>query len=204
VERPRPCARGVELVDRTTSGGIMGETVLSPEEEERRRIGGQREYERKRQAERGRTDPTRGRTDPTRGRTDPTRGRTDPTRGRTDPTRGRTDPTRGRTDPTRGIGLGSSGPGGTAADIFQGAVSLGGHLIVAFVAPVSASCDGAASRTSSRAEKLAADAEAEWVAILESIRRRKSPPVPAPGPEKPHSDSPVQTTLPAVTRSQGE
>src|SRR5258705_11273995 len=74
-----------------------------------------------------------------RGRTDPDRGRTDPDRGRTDPDRGRTDPDRGRTGPDRGFGIGGPRTDRAVGDFVRAAGSLGGHLIVAFVAPISAS-----------------------------------------------------------------
>jgi hypothetical protein len=57
-------------------------------------------------------------------------------RGKTDPDRGKTDPDRGKTDPDRGMG---SGPPYVAADIFRRAAGLGGHLVVAFIAPVGSS-----------------------------------------------------------------
>jgi hypothetical protein len=59
------------------------------------------------------------------------RGKTDPDRGKTDPDRGKTDPDRGKTDPDRGMGV--------TADIFRRAAGLGGHLVVAFIAPVGSS-----------------------------------------------------------------
>ena len=74
-----------------------------------------------------------------RGRTDTDRGRTDTDRGRTDTDRGRTDTDRGRTDTDRGFGVGGPGTDRAVGDIFHTAASLGGHLIVAMVAPISAS-----------------------------------------------------------------
>ena len=81
----------------------------------------------------------RGRTDTDRGRTDTDRGRTDTDRGRTDTDRGRTDTDRGRTDTDRGFGIGGPGTNRAVGDILHVAASLGGHLIVAMVTPISAS-----------------------------------------------------------------
>jgi len=81
----------------------------------------------------------RGRTDTDRGRTDTDRGRTDTDRGRTDTDRGRTDTDRGRTDTDRGFGIGGPCTNRAVGDILHVAASLGGHLIVAMVTPISAS-----------------------------------------------------------------
>lgn len=117
------------------------------------RIARQRAFARKRDE--------KGRTDLLRGRTDLLRGRTDLLRGRTDLLRGRTDLTRGRTDLLRGAGHAA------ATDIFRQAVGLGGHLIVKFVAPVSASPGQPGFHPAaalSRADRLSADADAELAA----------------------------------------
>jgi hypothetical protein len=146
------------------------------DEQEQKRVAQQQEFERKRLAERGRTDPERGKTDPERGKTDPERG---------------------KTDPERGMGLGDFPPERVAADIFRGAASLGGHLVVAFVAPVSASSRNSRSRPAngfSTAEGLAAAAQAEWADNLERIRQQRKKKAAAPQPETAGSDeAPART-----------
>jgi hypothetical protein len=117
---------------------------------EKDRITGQREHERKRQDERGTTDVLRGTSDVLRGTTDVLRGTTDVLRGTTDVLRGTTDVLRGR-------------GADAAADIFRAATGLGGHLIVAFVAPVSASSANTGCRPvdlTSPGAKLSAKADA--------------------------------------------
>jgi|SRR5687767_14328582 len=151
--------------------------------DDKERIDKQRAFERKRLDERGRTDLSRGRTDLSRGRTDLSRGRTDLSRG--------------RTDLSRGSGAGGVTPEGVATDIFRGAASLGGHLVVAFIAPVSPSSGGSRSLPDgdlSAAEALAAAAQAEWADLLELIReKRKTKANEPPQPAAPDPDqAPVQ------------
>jgi hypothetical protein len=113
------------------------------EEDEKARIEGQQALERKRQDERGGTDLLRGGTDLLRGGTDLLRGGTDLLRGATDLLRG-------------------TGPQ-AATDIFRAAAGLGGHLIVAFVAPVSGSSANTGCQSAdpiSPAAKLSATAKA--------------------------------------------
>jgi hypothetical protein len=90
------------------------------------------------------------------------RGRTILDRGRTILDRGRTILDRGRTILKRGAGVRHVTGEDAAADIFRRAASLGGHLVVAFVAPVSASSGSSRSLPdddSSGAAALAAVAQ---------------------------------------------
>ena len=107
----------------------------------------QQMFAKARQAERGDYDPDRGDYDPDRGDYDPDRGDYDPDRGDYDPDRGDYDPDRGG-----GLGIGSASARASrvATDIFRRAASIGGHLIVAFVAPV-----GAAATSRARDSGLA-------------------------------------------------
>jgi hypothetical protein len=66
------------------------------------------------------------------------RGGDEVDRGGDEVDRGGDEVDRGGDEVDRGRRLFASGPSRVAADIFERAINLGGHLIVAFVAPVSA------------------------------------------------------------------
>jgi len=73
----------------------------------------------------------------------------------------------------RGGSLGLT-PDQTAADIFEMAAGLGGHLVVAFVAPISAASRSPrrASAVDSAADVLAAAARAAFERVLEKSSQR--------------------------------
>jgi hypothetical protein len=113
-----------------------------------------------------------------RGDYDPDRGDYDPDRGDYDPDRGDYDPDRGDYDPDRGAGLGGAAgaqAGRVATDIFRRASSIGGHLIVAFVAPISSSTTSRRrSRTrASASEAAAAAASTQLAALMEQLRQSR-------------------------------
>ncbi len=95
--------------------------------EEQERIAEQQKFERKRQGERGGPDLLRGGPDLLRGALELL------LRGGPDLLRGGPDLLRGGPDLLRGMGF------QVASDIFRAAAGLGGHLIVALVAPISGS-----------------------------------------------------------------
>jgi hypothetical protein len=101
-------------------------------------------------------------------------------RGDDDPLRGDDDPLRGDDDPLRGGGPGD-GPSAVAADIFGRAVGLGGHLIVAFVAPVGAISRGRQRRSVVRffaPETVAEKAKAVVSQLLASAEAARVTPAP--------------------------
>lgn len=124
-----------------------------------------------REAERGDYDADRGDYDADRGDYDADRGDYDADRGDYDADRGDYDADRG------GLGVGAPGAHASrvASDIFRRAASIGGHLIVAFVAPINSST---ASRRRSRTRASSSEAEAaaagaQVAALMEQIRQSR-------------------------------
>jgi hypothetical protein len=96
------------------------------------------------------------------------RGKDDPDRGKDDPDRGKDDPDRGKDDPDRGLVTNGHGPR-QLADIFQRAAGIGGHLVVAFVAPIAASPRRPNGRYDARASDVAVAAQAEVDALRDQL-----------------------------------
>jgi hypothetical protein len=128
------------------------------------------------------------------------RGDYEPERGDYEPERGDYEPERGDYEPERGsLGPGMAGARAhqVATDIFRRAAGLGGHLVVAFVAPIGASATMSRPRVSTRAsssEAQAAAARAHVAELIEQFKQartkvRQQPPV----SPKPASDAHVTT-----------
>jgi hypothetical protein len=137
----------------------------------------QRRFAEAREAERGDYDADRGDYDADRGDYDADRGDYDADRGDYDADRG------------GGLDIGRSGAQASrvATDIFRRAASIGGHLIVAFVAPVGATpAPRRRLRTrASSSEAQAAAAGVQVAALMEQLRQshkkaRQNPTVPTP------------------------
>lgn len=176
--------------------------------DETARLDGHRILAELRRAERGHYDPDRG-------HYDPDRGHYDPDRGHYDPDRGHYDPDRGHYDPDRGGALDNSMAEAYATraveDVIRRAAGIGGHLIVAFVAPVGAS-SASRRRPASRAASLdveAAAARTQVAALTELLRQsrgRNGQPKPAsPGGgsavHSPHAATYESTQQPAEMRA---
>jgi hypothetical protein len=83
-----------------------------------------------------------------------------------------------------------------AADIFQRAAGLGGHLVVAFIAPVGASSPRSRFRSGVRpsvSEVEAAGKRALVSRLIEQATPRPTERPSAPGPRKPTSESATAT-----------
>jgi len=152
----------------------------------------QRRFARAREAERGDYDADRGDYDADRGDYDADRGDYDADRGDYDADRGG----------GRGGAPGGAQANRVAADIFQRASGLGGHLIVAFVAPVGASAASRprARRRRSSSQAEAAAASAQVAALMDQIRQafaatgKQTTASPAPSSEAP-GPKPTSTYL---------
>ena len=124
----------------------------------------------------------RGDYDADRGDYDADRGDYDADRGDYDADRGDYDADRGDYDADRGGALGAGGSASArgnrvAADIFRRAVGLGGHLVVAFVAPIGASSPTSRPRFRRRASSAgteAAAARAHVAELREQIRQART------------------------------
>ena len=126
-----------------------------------------RKFAEARQAERGDYEPERGDYEPERGDYEPERGDYEPERGDYEPERGA----------GRGTLSGAFDPNLAAADIFRKAAGLGGHLIVAFVAPIGSSSPMPRRRSRRRAswsQSETAAASAHVAELIEQIGRNRS------------------------------
>jgi hypothetical protein len=109
-------------------------------------------------------------------------------RGREEPDRGREEPDRGREEPDRGGASNDFGPNQVALDIFRTTAGLGGHLIVAFVAPVAPSYRSSLAKPkgrlpSSDVEAQAAAARAVLAAFTKKeVQKRKEARTGSPSP----------------------
>ena len=165
----------------------------------------QREFSRIRQAERGDYDADRGDYDADRGDYDADRGDYDADRGDYDADRGDYDADRGAA-----LGLGRSGGAGDTnqalADIFRKAAGLGGHLVVAFVAPIGASSPMSRRRFRRRASSSVSEAAAARAHVAELAAQLMQTRVKAhqqgPVTAKPSNDDHVATQTSAYTSTQ--
>ena len=147
------------------------------------------QFARAREAERGDYDSDRG-------DYDSDRGDYDSDRGDYDSDRGDYDSDRGDYDSDRGVYTGGepfAGPrdaNRVIADIFRKTVGLGGHLIVAFVAPIGSSSPAAGRRLRRRrfsAQSESAAANAHVSELIEQIRQNRS--------RRPDQRAPAQTAV---------
>jgi hypothetical protein len=153
----------------------------------------QRSFAEARQAERGDYDSDRGDYDSDRGDYDSDRGDYDSDRGDYDSDRG---VYAGGREPFAGARSAKQ----AVADIFRNASGLGGHLVIAFVAPIGASSPAPRRRSRRRAswsETETAAASAHVAELIEQIRQNRSQrsgrrPAQAPG-----SDGRAATQPPA-------
>jgi hypothetical protein len=94
-------------------------------------------------------------------------------RGKDDPDRGKDDPDRGKDDPDRGM-FPDSNSQGQVVDIFRRVAGLGGHLVVAFVAPVGASLGKRSARLGGRVPSVVASAQADLAALREQFTSNRT------------------------------
>jgi hypothetical protein len=135
-----------------------------------------------------------------RGDYDVDRGDYDVDRGDYDVDRGDYDVDRGDYDVDRGgaLGRGAAGACGVAADIFRRAAGLGGHLIVAVVAPIGASSPTLRRRSSPRTSSAAAEAAAANAHVAELIEQRKQARTKIRQQQPPRSGDARATTQPSA------
>jgi hypothetical protein len=138
----------------------------------------------------------RGDYDADRGDYDADRGDYDADRGDYDADRGDYDADRGDYDADRGGAFGVGGRAGArgnrvAVDIFNRAVGLGGHLVVAFVAPIGASSPMSRSRVRPRASSVETEAAAARAHVAELIEQRKKA-RPITRPQQPPGSSDIR------------
>ena len=115
----------------------------------------QRRFAEARQAERGDYEPERGDYEPERGDYEPERG----------------------ASPGLGRFEGASNANHVAADIFRKAAALGGHLVVAFVAPIGASSSMSARRLRRRSSSSVSEgaaARAHVAALIEQLMQART------------------------------
>ena len=159
----------------------------------------QRKFAEARQAERGDYDSDRGDYDSDRGDYDSDRGDYDSDRGDYDSDRGDYDSDRGAyagRDPLAG----ARGANQAVADIFRNASGLGGHLVIAFIAPIGASSPALRRRTRRRApwsETETAAASAHVAELIEQIRQNRSQRSGRRSGQAPGSDGRPATPSPA-------
>ena len=95
----------------------------------------------------------------------------------------------------RGPYLDGSGPSNVAADIFRRAASLGGHLVIAFVAPVGA-CDSRSRQgLRARPSRLEAEAAAAQLVLRRLIEQAITAPPKQTRKKEPHIEPSVHTPV---------
>jgi len=120
-------------------------------------------------------------------RSEATAERSEATAERSEATAERSEATAERSEATAERGFGSSGfgPSNLAADIFRRAASLGGHLVVAFVAPVGASDLRSHQRLPARQSRLEAEAAAARLVLRRLIEQAVMGPPKRTGKKEP-------------------